>query len=111
MAGGRPDPIDPYYLYFYRSLRFCGGDCFNYLETPQEVQMRIEAVFDGYRKGFLGSDISDIVPLEQASALHAKIESRATSGNFCFKWHREIIPSGSILFHGQFRPTVLMLSA
>jgi NADPH:quinone reductase len=82
MAGGRPDPIDPYYLYFYRSLRFCGGDCFNYLETPQEVQMRIEAVFDGYRKGFLGSDISDIVPLEQASALHAKIESRATSGKF-----------------------------
>ena len=26
MAGGRPDPIDPYYLYFYRSLRFCGAE-------------------------------------------------------------------------------------
>ncbi len=85
MAGGRPDPIDPYYLYFYRSLRFCGGDCFNYLETPQEVKMRIEAVFDGLKKGFLHSDITDIVALEQASALHARLESRATSGKFLLK--------------------------
>jgi NADPH2:quinone reductase len=82
MAGGRPDPIDPYFLYFYRSLRFCGGDCFNYLETAEEVQSRIDAVFDGYRKGFLRSDITDIVPLEQAPALHARLEGRATTGKF-----------------------------
>ena len=85
MAGGRPDPIDPYYLYFYRSLRFCGGDCFNYLETPQELQMRIDVVFDGYRKGFLGADITDIVLLEDAPRLHTPLESRATSGKFLLR--------------------------
>lgn len=85
MAGGRPDPIDPYFLYFYRSLRFCGGDCFNYLETPEELQMRIDAVFDGYRRGFLRADITDTVPLDRAAALHTRLESRATSGKFLLK--------------------------
>ena len=85
MAGGRPDPIDPYFLYFYNSIRFCGGDCFNYLETPEEVQMRIDAVFDDYRKGHLKADITEIVPLERASDIHRKLESRATTGKFVLK--------------------------
>lgn len=85
MAGGRPDPIDPYFLYFYRSIRFCGGDCFNYLETPEEVQMRIDAVFDGYRQGFLRADISGVLPLEEAAEIHRRLESRATSGKFLLK--------------------------
>jgi NADPH2:quinone reductase len=85
MAGGRPDPIDPYYLYFYNSIRFCGGDCFNYLETAEEVQMRIDSVFDGYRKGFLKADIAEIIPMAQAADVHRKLESRTTSGKFVLK--------------------------
>ncbi len=82
MAGGRPDLIDPYFLYFYRSIRFCGGDCFNYLETPDEIQMRIDAVFDGYRRGFLKADISAVLPLDDVAEVHRRLESRATSGKF-----------------------------
>lgn len=85
MAGGRPDPIDPYFLYFYRSIRFCGGDCFNYLETPEEVQMRIDAVFDDYRSGYLRADISDVVPLDQVAEIHRKLESRTTTGKFVLR--------------------------
>lgn len=82
MASGKPDPIDPYFLYYGRSIRFAGGDCFNYLETREEVQMRIDAVFEGYRQGYLKPDIAEIVPLERAAEVHRKLESRATSGRF-----------------------------
>jgi NADPH:quinone reductase len=82
MASGKPEPIDPYFLYYGRSIRFAGGDCYNYLQTPEEMQMRLDAVFDGYRKGYLKPDIAEIVPLERAAEVHRKLESRATSGKF-----------------------------
>ena len=82
MASGKPAPIDPYFLYYGRSIRFAGGDCFNYLETREEMQMRIDAVFDGRRAGYLKPDIAEIVPLERAAEIHRKLESRATSGKF-----------------------------
>lgn len=82
MASGKPEPIDPYFLYYGRSIRFAGGDCFNYLETREEMQMRIDAVFEGYRQGYLKPDIAEIVPLERAAEVHRKLESRATSGRF-----------------------------
>ena len=44
--------------------------------------MRIDAVFDGYRQGFLKPDIAETVPLERAAEIHRKLESRATSGRF-----------------------------
>ena len=85
MASGKPEPIDPYFLYFGRSIRFAGGDCFNYLETREELQMRIEAVFEGFRQGYLKPDITEVAPLERAAEIHRRLESRATSGRFLLR--------------------------
>ncbi len=82
VPSGKPDPIEPFWLMFDRSVRLCGGDCNNWTETREETESRISDVYDGYRQGFLEPNITEIAPLEDAARIHGELESRQSTGKF-----------------------------
>lgn len=85
VPGGKPDPIDPFWLMFGRSVRLCGGDCNNFTRTRVETQSRLDDVYQGFRSGFLKPNIAEMVPLADAPRIHRALESRGTSGKFVLR--------------------------
>lgn len=78
-ASGLADPISPNQL-MARSLTISGGSLFNYLLSTRELLERSKAVLEGVQQGWLKLNIDEIIPLEQASKAHQKLENRNTSG-------------------------------
>ena len=85
VPGGKPDPVDPFSLMFRRSVRLCGGDCDDWTLTPEETQGRMNDVYEGYRKGFIKPNITEVVPLEEVARVHTEMESRKSSGVYVLK--------------------------
>jgi NADPH2:quinone reductase len=85
VPSGKPDPVEPFWLMFGRSVRLAGGDCNNFTRTPEETQARMNAVYDGYRQGWLKPNIAELAPMHDAARIHAALESRGTSGKFVLR--------------------------
>lgn len=85
VPSGKPEPVEPFWLMFGRSVRLCGGDCNNYTLTYEETQGRMNAVYDGYRKGYLKPNLAEVAPLKDAGRIHGLLESRGTSGKFVLR--------------------------
>jgi len=85
VPSGKPEPIDPFWLMFGRSVRLCGGDCNNFTRTTEETRKRMDAVYEGFRAGYLKSNIAEIASLSDVERIHRALESRATCGKFVLK--------------------------
>jgi NADPH2:quinone reductase len=77
-ASGLADPFSPNML-MKRSLTVSGGSLFNYLLTPEELQMRANAVLEGIQQGWLKLRI-DQFPLQNAAEAHRQLENRQSIG-------------------------------
>ncbi len=77
-ASGIADPFSPNML-MKHSLTVSGGSLFNYLLTPEELQMRSKAVLEGIQQGWLKLRIEKL-PLKNAAEAHRKLENRQTIG-------------------------------
>jgi NADPH2:quinone reductase len=78
-ASGPADPIQPNNL-MKHSLTISGGSLFNYILTPEELQMRAKAVLEGVQQGWLKLRVDQVYPLEEAGKAHQQLEERKTSG-------------------------------
>ena len=78
-ASGPADPISPN-AFMQRSLTVSGGTLFNYILNREELLTRAKAVIEGIQEGWLKFRIDSILPLEQASDAHRKLEERKTTG-------------------------------
>lgn len=86
-ASGPADPISPNALMAH-SLTVSGGTLFNYILTPEELQMRAKAVITGIKEGWLKLRIDSKFPLEKASEAQEKLEDRKTAGKVLLVTHK-----------------------
>lgn len=85
VPSGKPEPIDPFWLMFQRSVRLCGGDCYSYTQTQEEAQKRIDAVFQGYREGYIDPYIERVFNPEDVGEAHTLLEQRKSKGKYLIK--------------------------
>ena len=78
-ASGVADPVAPNSLQA-KSLTISGGTLFNFVATRPALLMRSRAVLDGIQAGWLKLRAEHVLPLAEAGAAHALIESRASTG-------------------------------
>jgi NADPH2:quinone reductase len=78
-ASGAPDPIDPRIL-MPKSLTLSSGSLHNFTRTREELNLRANAVIEGWKQGWLQFRINRILPLKQAQEAHRLLENRETVG-------------------------------
>lgn len=83
-ASGPADPIVPNSL-MSKSITISGGSLMNYILTPEELNMRSQAVIEGVQKGWLKLKMDHILPLDKVQEAHRLLESRQTMGKVLLK--------------------------
>lgn len=78
-SDGDPAPVDPRLL-IERSVTLTGGDLWNVLDSADTRRSRAARLFDALRDGKVHATIAGSVPMRQADAAHAALESRAVIG-------------------------------
>jgi len=79
-ASGRIPPVDPLDLMRTGSIYLTRPTLFDYVATPQELQRRVEAIFEWIDEGRLSVAIGARYNLAAAGEAHRALESRVTTG-------------------------------
>lgn len=80
-ASGKAEPFDIGILAAKGSLFLTRPSLFAYVATREELIASAQALFDVQLKGWVQVSVSKTFPLAEASAAHAYLESRASTGS------------------------------
>jgi len=79
-ASGPPEPVDPLRLSRGGSLYLTRPTLFDYVSTPQELDVAAAALFEVLARGEVSIRIGQTFRLEDAAAAHTALAARETTG-------------------------------
>ena len=80
-SSGKPPAVDPGQLAANGSLYLTRPTLFDYIDTPDELQIAAKALFDRVLRGEVAVRTDQTLPLAEAAAAHRALEARATTGS------------------------------